>query len=240
MTVQPPLDGFAATTFEHAGRSHLVFVAGTGPGVVVVHEVPGIHPGVIEFADRLVVDGYRVYLPSLFGRPGADATGGAIARAITHVCVSREFAILADRTSPVVTSLRAFAAQALQECGGAGVGAVGMCVTGGFALAMAADPAVLAPVLSQPGLPAPVTAAKRVPPWGATQPTWLRSRSEAAKGCASWGCGSVTIGAARPTVRDPAPCPRHWFRRHRDRFFPWEPAWHVDPGSLGADRRARR
>jgi VIT1/CCC1 family predicted Fe2+/Mn2+ transporter len=75
--------------------------------------------------------------------------------------VSREFAILADRTSPVVTWLRALAAQAYRECGGPGVGAIGMCLTGGFALAMAVEPAVLAPVVSQPGLPAPLTAKKR-------------------------------------------------------------------------------
>jgi dienelactone hydrolase len=36
-----------------------------------------------------------------------------------------------------------------------------MCLTGGFALAMAVDPAVLAPVLSQPALPAPLTRAGR-------------------------------------------------------------------------------
>ena len=36
-----------------------------------------------------------------------------------------------------------------------------MCLTGGFALAMAVEPAVLASVVSQPGLPAPLTARKR-------------------------------------------------------------------------------
>jgi dienelactone hydrolase len=61
----------------------------------------------------------------------------------------------------VVTWLRALAAQAHAECGGPGVGAVGMCFTGGYALAMAVEPAVLAPVLSQPGMPAPLTARKR-------------------------------------------------------------------------------
>jgi dienelactone hydrolase len=61
----------------------------------------------------------------------------------------------------VVTWLRTLAATAHSECGGPGVGAIGMCLTGGFALAMAVDPAVLAPVVSQPGLPAPLTARKR-------------------------------------------------------------------------------
>ena len=51
----------------------------------------------------------------------------------------------------------AIAAQAHAECGGPGVGAVGMCFTGGFALAMMVDQTVVAPVLSQPSLPFPVT-----------------------------------------------------------------------------------
>lgn len=161
MTGEGRLEGFTSSAFEHGGRSHEVFTAGAGPAVVVVHEVPGIHPGVLDFAGRLIAAGYRVYLPSLFGRPGAAATTGATVRSIAHTCVSREFVVLADRTSPVVSWLRALAARAHAECGGLGVGAVGMCLTGGFALAMAVEPAVLAPVLSQPGLPAPVSKAKR-------------------------------------------------------------------------------
>jgi dienelactone hydrolase len=161
MTRVHQIDGFEATTFEHGGRSHQVFRAGSGPAVVVVHEVPGIHPGVLDFARRLIGAGYRVYLPSLFGRPGGPLTTGATVRSIARICVSREFAVLADRTSPVVSWLRALAARAHAECGGPGVGAVGMCLTGGFALAVAVEPAVLAPVLSQPGLPAPVTDGKR-------------------------------------------------------------------------------
>src|SRR6266702_805946 len=153
--------GFEATTFAHQGREHDVYRSGSGPAVVVIHEIPGLHPGVTAFGQRLVDAGYRVYLPSLFGRPGAAVSARESIRSITRVCVSREFAILADRTSPVATWLRALAAQAHAECGGPGVGAVGMCFTGGFALAMAVEPAVLAPVLSQPGAPAPVTARKR-------------------------------------------------------------------------------
>jgi len=152
---------FETSTFTHQGRTHEVFRAGTGPGVVVVHEVPGLHPGVIEFGRRLVDAGYTVYMPSLFGRPGEDPTTGAVVRSIVRVCIAREFSMLADRTSPVASWLRALATKAHTECGGPGVGAIGMCLTGGFALAMAVEPAVLAPVVSQPVLPAPLTARKR-------------------------------------------------------------------------------
>src|SRR6266536_2599926 len=152
---------FDTTTFTHEGRTHDVFRAGSGPAVVVIHEVPGLHPGVIEFARRLVDAGFTVYLPSLFGRQGEEPTTGAIVRSILRICVSREFAVLADRTSPVASWLRALAAKAHRECGGPGVGAIGMCLTGGFALAMAVEPDVLAPVVSQPVLPAPLNARKR-------------------------------------------------------------------------------
>jgi dienelactone hydrolase len=152
---------FDPTTFTHRGHTHDVFRAGSGPAVIVIHEVPGLHPGVVEFARGLVDAGFTVYLPSLFGRPGAEPGTGAIMRSVLQICVSRQFAVLADRTSPVTGWLRALAGHAHAECGGRGVGAVGMCLTGGFALAMAVDPTVTAAVMSQPALPAPVTARKR-------------------------------------------------------------------------------
>src|ERR1700726_2082560 len=153
--------GFTATTFTHEGREHELYWAGTGPAVIVIHEMPGLHPGVTAFGQRLVDAGYTVYLPSLFGRPGELFGGREVLRSWLRVCVSREFVMLADRTSPVATWLRALAAKAHAECGGPGVGAIGMCFTGGFALAMAVEPAVLAPVLSQPGTPAPLTSKGR-------------------------------------------------------------------------------
>ena len=157
----PEVPGFDRVPFTHEGRTHQVYRGGAGPAVVVIHEIPGVHPGMVSFARRLVEGGYTVYLPSLFGRPGQPASTGAVLRSILRVCVTREFAILADRTSPIATWLRALAATAYSDCGGPGVGAIGMCLTGGFALAMAVEPAVLAPVVSQPGLPAPLTARKR-------------------------------------------------------------------------------
>ena len=154
------LAGFTESTFTDGGISHQVFRAGAGPAVVLIHEVPGIHPGVLDLARRLIDRGYTVYLPSMFGRPGG-AAGSGIAKSIAKVCVSREFAVLANRSSPATGWLRALAAKAHQECGGPGVGAIGMCMTGSFALAMALEPAVLAPVMSQPALPAGLTARRR-------------------------------------------------------------------------------
>jgi dienelactone hydrolase len=78
-------------------------------------------------------------------------------QSILGACVSREFATMAaKKTSPVTTWLRALARHEHETNGGPGVGVVGMCLTGGFALAMMVDDIVLAPVLSQPSLPFPL------------------------------------------------------------------------------------
>ena len=140
-----------------------VWRGGTGPAVIVIHEMPGLHPGVVAFARRLVDAGFTAWLPSLFGRPGEPFSMGLpMLRSTARVCVSREFHVFAlNKTSPVVTWLRSLAAHAHAECGGPGVGTVGMCFTGGFALAMAVDQRVLAPVLSQPALPPPIGTRRR-------------------------------------------------------------------------------
>jgi len=148
------LAGFAERDFTHDGTTHRVFRAGSGPAVVVIHEAPGIHPGVVGFARRLVDAGFTAVMPSLFGTPGREVSIGYTAGAMARACVAREFTAFAvDRTNPAMHWLRALASDAHAECGGPGVGAVGMCFTGGFALGMMVGDDVLAPVLSQPSLP---------------------------------------------------------------------------------------
>jgi dienelactone hydrolase len=149
-----PLAGFERSSFTHAGYTHDVYRAGTGPAVIVMHEMPGLHPGVVGFARRLIDAGYTTFLPSLIGRAGEPHGEAAIRRSVARACVVREFTLLTDRTSRVVTWLRALAARAHSECGSAGV--VGMCFSGGFALATALEPGVVAAVVSQPALPAPI------------------------------------------------------------------------------------
>ncbi|MBM4792213.1 dienelactone hydrolase family protein [Streptomyces sioyaensis] len=161
------LTGFDRGTFTHDGSTRRILRRGTGPAVIVMAEIPGITPKVLEFAERVAALGCTAVLPVLFGKPGRDANPAAHGRlnsalytasSMWQVCVSREFTVLATgKTSPVVTWLRALAAHEHQRCGGPGVGAVGMCLTGGFALAMAADERLLAPVVSQPSLPLALT-----------------------------------------------------------------------------------
>jgi dienelactone hydrolase len=117
---------------------------------------------VAAFARRVAAIGCTAVLPSLFGEPGRSPRGVYVFQSLGPACISREFSTMAlRRTSPITTWLRALAAQVHEECGGPGVGVVGMCFTGGFALAMMVDEVVLAPVLSQPSLPFPFGGARK-------------------------------------------------------------------------------
>ncbi|MEX2254673.1 MAG: dienelactone hydrolase family protein [Acidimicrobiia bacterium] len=157
MSGSDPLAGFERSTFTADGETRDVYRAGSGPAVIVIHEMPGLHPGVADFARRVVDRGFHVRLPSLFGTPGRPVTVGYTIGSLVSGCISRDFASWAlDRTSAINTWLRALAADAHDACGGKGVGAVGMCFTGGFALGMMLDDRMLAPVLSQPSLPFPI------------------------------------------------------------------------------------
>jgi dienelactone hydrolase len=149
-----PLEDFEPRQVTIDGTTKVVYVAGTGPAVIVMTEMPGISPHVARFARWVRDAGFTVYMPSLFGRDGAAATAEEGVAVFRRACVSAEFrAFAADEASPVTRWLRALAKQAHQECGGPGVGAIGMCFTGNFALSMMLESSVLAPVLSQPTLP---------------------------------------------------------------------------------------
>ncbi|MBL8839395.1 MAG: dienelactone hydrolase family protein [Alphaproteobacteria bacterium] len=157
------LAGFDRTDFGHGGTTKPVFAAGGGPAVIVMHELPGITPELLGFARRVAGAGFRVYVPSLFGVPGRPHGTVQLAASMVRACLSRELAVwAAERSSPIVDWLRALARHAQAECGGRAVGAVGMCITGNFALAMAVEPGVEAPVLSQPSMPWAIP----LPPFG--------------------------------------------------------------------------
>lgn len=154
MSSRDPLTDFAASPFGHAGETRTVYRQGAGPAVLVVHEAPGITPQVAAFARRVVSEGFTVFMPHLFGVDGQPISPRYVARSLARACISAEFACFAGRrSSPVTDWLRALCRHAHAECGGPGVGAIGMCLTGNFALSMMVDPSVMAPVLSQPSLP---------------------------------------------------------------------------------------
>jgi dienelactone hydrolase len=149
-----PLEDFDSREITLEGVTKAVHVAGSGPAVIVMSEMPGISPQVARFARWVRDAGFTVYMPSLFGRDGAVPGAEEGAAVFQKACVSAEFRALgANKSSPVTRWLRSLARLAHEERGGPGVGAIGMCFTGNFALTMMLDPAVLAPVLSQPALP---------------------------------------------------------------------------------------
>ncbi|HTY16970.1 MAG TPA: dienelactone hydrolase family protein [Myxococcota bacterium] len=154
LTERDPLDDFERRDVTLQGRTKLVFVTGQGPAVIVMTEMPGISPHVARFA-RMVRDaGFTVWMPQLFGDPGRPLSIGYALGSMARACISSEFrAFASNASSPVTQWLRALAAHAHPLCGGKGVGAIGMCFTGNFALSMMLEPAMLAPVLSQPSLP---------------------------------------------------------------------------------------
>ena len=157
MNYEAALYGYRKSEFTHGSWTRFVYRRGRGPAVIVIHEMPGLHPLVIRFANRVADAGMTVFLPVLFGVPGKPVTRGYTAWSLlSTICIRREFNVWsAGKSSPIVAWLSALARNAHAECGGKGVGAVGMCFTGGFALAMMAEPCVVAPVLPQPSLPMP-------------------------------------------------------------------------------------
>ncbi len=149
-----PLSGFAEFPFTHDGKTRSVFRKGSGPGVVIMHEIPGITPEVRAFGERVAHAGFTVFMPHLFGTPDKRFSTGYMLDSMVRACISREFSVLAaHKSSPICDWLRALCRHAHAELGGKGVGALGMCLTGNFALALMVDEAVMAPVLSQPSLP---------------------------------------------------------------------------------------
>ena len=154
MTIDDPLEDFAPRDITLEDAAKRVHVAGSGPAVIVMAEMPGISPHVARFARWVRDAGFTVHMPSLFGRDGAVPGAEEGAAVFQRACVSAEFRALAsNESSPVTQWLRSLARWAHRECGGPGVGAIGMCFTGNFALTMMLEPAMLAPVLAQPSLP---------------------------------------------------------------------------------------
>lgn len=154
MNEDDPLDDFERRDITLEGVSKAVYVSGAGPAVIVMTEMPGISPQVARFSRWVRDAGFTIYMPSLFGRDGAVPGVAEGAAVFQRACVSAEFRAFAGQgSSPVTIWLRALARLAHAECGGPGVGAIGMCFTGNFALTMMLEPVVLAPVVAQPSLP---------------------------------------------------------------------------------------
>jgi dienelactone hydrolase len=181
------LDSWTRGSHTCDATTHPTWRKGPGPGVVVVHEIPGITDAVVAFAEEVVAAGHTVVMPQLFGEAGGAMSLRQVATVIPRVCISREFTKLArNETTPVAGWLRSLARDLHAELGGPGVGALGMCFTGGFALAMMVDDAVAAPVLCQPSVPFAVGKA-RAADLNLSPADLEVVRRRAAEGCAVLG-----------------------------------------------------
>ncbi len=141
--------GFSEFAFSAGNIEHPVFRTGRGPGVVIMHELPGMTKACTAFAEEVARE-FTVFLPLMFGKPGDYAP----LRSLARLCIGHEFRLFAQGGgSPIADWTRALCRKVHDECGGPGVGVIGMCLTGNFAISLMADPSVLAPVASQPSLP---------------------------------------------------------------------------------------
>lgn len=147
---------------DNGSLSHRVYRKGEGPAVILMHELPGMIQECVDLARRIADSGFTVYLPLLFGKPDQENSSLKTIAYVVQLCISQEFNCFAKhQSSPITNWLRALCRSAHAECGGRGVGVIGMCLTGGFVLSLMADESVIAPVASQPYLPAWHTAARR-------------------------------------------------------------------------------
>ncbi|MBC7632984.1 dienelactone hydrolase family protein [Aeromicrobium sp.] len=151
------LDGWTVVPFTVGAITHDCYEKGSGPGVVLIPEIPGMTPEVLGLAEHLVESGFTVVVPSLFGTPGRAMSPAYVAGVVAKLCVASEFRAFATGAArPVSEYLRGVARALDARTPGKGVGVIGMCFTGGFALAAAVDDSVIAPVMSQPSVPFPL------------------------------------------------------------------------------------
>lgn len=142
---------FTAPVDKRYGISHDIYHKGEGSPIILIQELPGIGPQTLVLADTLIAAGHTVYLPHLFGPLGKINLTGNVARVF---CMQKEFSLFsANKTSPITIWLKALCRKVRTEHDATGVGVIGMCLTGNFALSLIADENVLAAVAAQPSMP---------------------------------------------------------------------------------------
>ena len=142
---------FTAETRDGHSVCHDIYHRGSGTPVVLIQELPGIGQETLALADRLVNAGHEVVMPHLFGPLGKISIGGNLARVM---CMRKEFRLMASNaSSPISDWLRLLCREVRDSRSVDGVGVIGMCLTGNFAITLIGDDSVLAAVASQPAMP---------------------------------------------------------------------------------------
>lgn len=139
---------FQSFVFPADGDREVFFIESSGPGVLILHELPGMTPACLDLGRAVAEAGFSVYLPLLFGKPG-ERLGK-----VKQLCIYAEWNRLSKRqATPLTEWVRALGREIHSRCGGKGIGAIGMCLTGGFVIPLLLDSHLLAPVACQPSLP---------------------------------------------------------------------------------------
>jgi dienelactone hydrolase len=159
----PELSEFGSSKKTFLGATRAVYRIGdAGPGVILIHEIPGMTPNVLRLAKLLSLQGFRVALPSLFGKDGGMPSDLLDGEMLLKMCVNAEFAVFAaNGSSPVIDWLRELCKDFSRDTNGS-IGVIGLCITGGFALSLTVDVngVVKAPIMSEPSLPFPLPLTK--------------------------------------------------------------------------------
>lgn len=155
----PAMIGYSCFEHEATASTRPVFHRGSGPVVLLMHELTGMTPECIDFADRLVARELHVVLPLLFGRPAHRLSRWRR----STVCLSREidgFAV--GRSSPLTGWLCSLVRRVARELNGdRPIGLVGLGASGSFVLSLVADGMIEAAALAHPTLPVGASAAAR-------------------------------------------------------------------------------
>src|SRR5678816_4673065 len=88
MGYEAALADYETFDFEDGPWTRTVYRRGSGPAVIIIHVIPGLHPLVVAFADRVAAAGMTVFLPSLFGTPGKPVSRNyALGSMLSALCI---------------------------------------------------------------------------------------------------------------------------------------------------------
>ena len=142
---------FEAQVSDGHAVTHDIYRRGSGAPIILLQELPGIGQETLSLADELVNAGFEVVMPHLFGPLGKTSIGGNLVRVM---CLRKEFHLMSShRSSPIADWIRLLCREVRDQRSVQGVGIIGMCLTGNFAIQLIGDDSVLAAVASQPAMP---------------------------------------------------------------------------------------
>ena len=108
-----------------------VYWCGSGPPVIVLHEIPGATPELFRFAYRIAQTGFTAFVPILFGEANHPAARGRTRWSSSHACAcGASSACWPPTARPRSRRGRATGELVRGRLGGPGIGAVSLCVTG--------------------------------------------------------------------------------------------------------------